>query len=345
MTYIAQNLAGLPVDLVGLTTFVSACAPGLGAPETIELLTGGNSNLTLLATFADRRLVLRRRPFGPIPEQAHDMRREYETLRTLAPTPIPVPAVLGYSDDESVLGAPFYVMDFVEGVIVETADDLRPLALPARVRACQDVIQVLVELHDIPLTEFPTYQPGRSSAVMGRHLARWHERWGARPHRALPVVDLLADELRRRLPPTEERTFVHGDYRIGNMILDPNSDQRPVVGVLDWELSTFGNPLTDLAHLLAYWEGTAGTFSHPAQRIAGEAELPSGQLLADRYASLSGRSIEHLPFFVAFEHWRAAIIKEAIYQRRLQTGAPEAQIDGLRHGVDSHLVEATARLS
>ncbi len=344
MTRTELATPGLSVDTAGLSAYLSADVPDAGELTRVKLLTGGSSNLTLLATCGQRRLVLRRRPVGMIPEQAHDMRREYETLRMLAATPVRVPAVHGYCDDESLIGAPFYVMDFVAGTVVQTADDVRPIAPAARARICEDVVRVLAELHAVPLSTFPTYQSGRSSNVLERHLRRWHERWGSRPHRDLPEIDRIADELHRRLPASGELTFVHGDYRIGNLIVDPHGGERPVLAVLDWELSTFGHPLTDLAHLLAYWEGTDGIHSHRAQHIARDVGFPNARQLADTYASISGRSVEKLSVFLAFEHWRAAIIKEAIYQRRAQTGAPRSETDDARQGVDSHIAEAAARL-
>ncbi|WP_051791055.1 phosphotransferase family protein [Amycolatopsis jejuensis] len=331
------------VDTAGLAAHLATVVPQAGVLDGVELLTGGSSNLTLLATCARQRIVLRRRPVGLIPEQAHDMRREYETLHMLAPTPVPVPAVYGYCDDESLLGAPFYAMEFVPGTVVQTAADLRGTAPADRVRICDDLVRVLAELHAVPLQTFPTYQPGRSTDVLQRHLRRWHDRWAARPHRVLPEVDRIAAELRRRLPEGSEVTFVHGDYRIGNVIVDREA-ARPVRAVLDWELATFGHPLTDLAHLLAYWEGTGDLHSHRAQRIAREAGLPDGRHLAAAYAAYSGRGVDDLPVFLAFEHWRAAIIKEAIYQRRLRADAPRAEVADARGGVDRHLAEAAARL-
>lgn len=338
----STEIPGLPADLAALAGFLREVAPRAGPLDRLDLLTGGSSNLTLLAVCARRRIVLRRRPIGPIPEQAHDMRREYETLRMLAPTPVPVPVVYGYCADETALGAPYYAMEFVPGTVVQTAVDLLPSTAADRTRICVDLVRVLAELHAIPLPDFPAYQPGRSSHVLERHLRRWHDRWTERPHRALPEVDRLAGELRARLP-ADEVTFVHGDYRLGNVLVDSRAE-RPVLAVLDWELATFGHPLTDLAHLLAYWEGTGAICSHPAQRIAAEAGLPSAHHLAGIYAGFSGRSTDQLPVFLAFEHWRAAIIKEAIYQRRVHNGATAGQIEDARTGVDRHLAEAAARL-
>ena len=344
VTRINLNLPGLSIDPDGLSTFVSECVPDAGPLTRIEALAGGISNVTLLAESGPHRWVLRRRPVGNIPEQSHDMRREYETLRMLAASPIPVPAVYGYTDDSSLIGAPFYVMDFVQGVIVQTAEDVQPSHSAVWAQACDEMVRILAELHAIPLSSFPTFQAGRSRSVMARHLQRWHDRWNGRPHRDIPLIDHIADELHRCLPREQELTFVHGDYRIGNVVIDPDGGRRPIRAVLDWELSTFGHPMTDLAHLLAYWEGTGDIISHRAQRIAAEVGFPDADHMADRYASISGRSIEHLPVFIAFEHWRAAIIKEAIYQRRAQLDAPAVELDDTRNGVDCHVAEAAARL-
>jgi aminoglycoside phosphotransferase (APT) family kinase protein len=335
---------GLLVDVARLSRFLATCVPDAGAVSRIELLAGGSSNLTLLVVHGDERTVLRRRPIGRIPDQAHDMRREHEVLRMLSPNFDQVPAPFGYCEDETILGAPFYAMGFVDGVVVQAAADVLPFPGEARRSACVDIVRVLAELHAVPLSSFPTYQPGRSRNVMDRHLQRWHERWTGRPHRILPEVDRIAGALRRSLPASDEITFVHGDYRIGNIVIDLAVTDRPVRAVLDWELASFGHPLTDLAHLLAYWEGTGEVTSHRAQLIARDASLPGAVELATLYSSFSGRSIEHLPVLLAFEHWRAAVIKEAIYQRRVDVGAPDEEIDDDRQGVDSHLLEAATRL-
>ncbi|MDX2968150.1 phosphotransferase family protein [Kribbella solani] len=345
MTSAPTDVAGVSVDVAGLGAYLARRVPDAGPLSGVELLTGGSSNLTLLATCAHRRLVVRRPPIGLIPEQSHDMRREHDTLRMIATTPVPVPTVHGYCGDESLLGAPFYVMDYVDGTVVQTADDLAVIRPSARIRICTDLVRILAELHAVPLPSFPSYQPGRSRNVMERHLKRWHERWRGRPHRDLPEVDRIAAELDRRLPASDALTFVHGDYRLGNTMVDRFGGDRPVLAVLDWELSTFGHPLTDLAHLLAYWEGTGEVRSHRAQGIAQAAGLLDAQAMAERYAAESGRDLEHLPVFLAFEHWRAAIIKEAIYQRRLRNGAAPADVDDARSGVDSHLAEAALRLA
>lgn len=339
-----DGLPELTVDPAALTRRLARWEAPVGRVVELERLAGGISNVTLLVRGESGECVIRRRPFGTIPARAHDMHHEYRVLSAMAGTGLPIPRVYGYCEDEDCVGAPFYAMEFVAGLVLQDRADAEQLTAAQRGVVSADLVGVLAELHAVPLASNPVYQEGRGRHFVRRQIGRWQQRWRVRPHRDLPIVDELAERLCGLVPAAEDVTVVHGDYRLGNTIVNPH-EQRPVKAILDWELSTFGNPLTDLAHLVAYWEPTGERYSHRAQHIADAPGFLDGAELAERYSTLSGRSVSDLPFYVAYEHWRAVIIKEGVYQRRLELGAPPEEAEEVRQGVDGHLAEALARLS
>lgn len=339
-----DGLPELTVDLTALTLQLERWKAPVGRVVELERLAGGISNVTLLVRGESGECVIRRRPFGTIPAKAHDMHHEFRVLSAMAGAGLPIPRVYGYSEDEGFIGAPFYALQFVAGLVLQERADAEQLTPEQRKLVSADLVDVLAELHAVPLASIGIYQEGRGRNFVRRQIGRWHERWRARPHRDLPIVDEIAEQLSGLVPAEEDVTLVHGDYRLGNTIVNPR-DGRPVKAILDWELSTFGNPLTDLAHLVAFWEPTGQQYSHRAQRIADAPGFLDGAELAERYSQLSGRSVSDLPFYLAYEHWRAVIIKEGVYQRRLEIGAPAAEAEEVRLGVDGHLAEAVARLA
>ena len=185
-------------------------------------------------------------------------------------------------------------------------------------------MDVLDRLHWVDPARVGLSDLGRPEGFVARRIGRWLEQWGRGPHREQPLVDRLGAQLSAAVPAHADATIVHGDYRLGNMLVATDDPVR-VSAVLDWELSTLGDPLTDLAHLLVYWEPTCGRVTHESQAIAGHPGFLTGAELAARYAELSGRRVDGLDFYLAFEHWRAAIIKEAIFQRRTATGDDESR--------------------
>ena len=342
---VVVGLPGLSVDLDRLTEKLRGTGAPVGQILELQSLAGGISNLTLLVRGQGGECVVRRRPFGSIPARAHDMHHEFRILTALSKFDLPIPRVFAYFDDEDTLDAPFYAMELVRGIVAQDRSDAEALSNKRRALVSEDLVRVLAELHAVPLASIETYQPGRGLNFVRRQIHRWQERWQARPHRDLPVVDELAEALRSLVPSDEEVTLVHGDYRLGNTILDRSAPGRPVKAVLDWELSTFGNPLTDLAHLIAFWEPTGEHYSHRAQHIAEAPGFLSGAELANHYSAISGRAVHDLQFYLAYEHWRAVIIKEGVYQRQLEVGAPPAEAAGTKVGVDGHIREAVARLT
>jgi aminoglycoside phosphotransferase (APT) family kinase protein len=300
----------------------------------VSVLSGGNSNLTYLVRGGERELVVRRRPLGPVPAGAHDMHREYRVLAAVGPTGLPVPRVHAYWDDESIVGAPAYVMDRVDGTVLHEPADAAGVSSEAAAKLSDAIVDVLVELHAVVPADVGLGDLGRPDGFVARRLGRWLEQWRRSEHRDQPVIESLSTELAALVPEDASSTLVHGDYRLGNLIVRTTGAAPDVAAVLDWEMSTLGDPLTDLAHLMAYWDRQRGRITHVSQLIAEAPGFATSAALAERYAERSGRSVESIDFYLAFEHWRAAIIKEGIYQRSSRQGEPDHAIGD---SVDTHL--------
>jgi aminoglycoside phosphotransferase (APT) family kinase protein len=338
-------VADLPdTDLAALRAFLATCVP-LGDGELdVSRLSGGMSNVSLRATTDSGSWVLRRKPLGHTAANAHDMAREYRVLSALQGSPIPVPTVFGFCDDPVPLGAPFYVMSLVDGLIVHGPSEAEGLTADQSEQACIDLIRVLAALHAVAPASVGLGDYGRGEDFVSRRLAGWLRQWDREPHRDLPQIAALADRLRALIPAGDEVCLVHGDYRLGNVVLDLDAAE-PIQAVLDWELSTLCDPLTDLAHLLAYWEPTGSTVSHPAQLVAARPGFLTGDQMAALYADRTGRSIDALDFYIAYEHWRGAIIKEGIGTRRRSQGADADYIADSDRSVEAHIAQAEERIA
>jgi aminoglycoside phosphotransferase (APT) family kinase protein len=287
----------------------------LRPPLQYTRIGNGQSNLTYRVEDADgRRAVLRRPPLGAVLESAHDMAREHRIIAGLGRVGAPVPATLAFCEDPSITGAPFYVMELVDGPIVFSEDD--GLALPeATRRACGlQLGRTLARLQEVDLNAAGLDDLVRRTPYAARQLRRWHGQWEASRTRDLPLVDELADRLQAAMPPEDERVLVHGDYRLDNLVL---GDDGTVVAILDWELCSAGHPLADIGLALAYWReaGIAdGLFGHAVTALPGFATTDE---VVDAYATACGRDVSAVPYFVAFAYWKIAIIVEGVHRRWL----------------------------
>lgn len=347
---IGTDAALAVVDHEALRNFLTEHVQGVYDGELhVSLLAGGASNLTFLVRLDDRELVVRRRPLGKSAPRAHDMKREFTAISALAPVGFPVAPALAYSDDRSVVGEPFYVMGRVAGRALHSSADAHSLPISARAAVGEQLIATLAQLHTYDVDKVGLGKFGRPEGFLERRIRSWARQWDTVEHRDYPRLHEIGIALLERLPAEGMPTIVHGDYRLGNVLfagLDEGSGRGPrLTGVLDWEMSTVGDPLTDLAHLLVYWEPTFGRVLHPAQEIANLAGFPSGDQIAQQYAALSGRDLSTLGFYLVFEHWRAAIIKDAIYLRAKGLGTVDAATEALGHSVAGHLAEAHEGLS
>jgi aminoglycoside phosphotransferase (APT) family kinase protein len=303
------------LDVPAATAWLRAHVPELEEPLRFERVAGGRSNLTFTATDgAGRRIVLRRPPTGLVLQSAHDMEREHRIIAALRASVVPVPVARGYCADPAVIGAPFYVMDFAEGVIVrDEADALREFDEDTRFAASLSMADVLADLHGVEPDDVGLGDLGRREGYLDRQLRRMHRQFHDATHRAVPEVDEAHRRLRTRQPAQRRVSLVHGDYRIDNTVLRPDGS---VTAVLDWELCTLGDPLVDLGALVACWlapgEDARHMLSGTPTRVPGFA---TREQLVARYAERSGADVSELQYYVAFALWKLACIAEGILAR------------------------------
>ncbi|GHA79237.1 phosphotransferase family protein [Streptomyces termitum] len=286
--------------------------PGLVAgPLEARLIEGGRSNLTYAVTDGTGRWVVRRPPLGHVLATAHDMRREHRVITALGPSAVPVPGTVLLCEDEEVLGAPFYVMEFVEGTPYRSASQLAPLG-PERTRAAVlGLVDTLVDLHAVDPAEAGLADFGRPEGFLDRQLRRWGKQLAASRGRELPGVEELHAALGRALPGSPAPAVVHGDYRLDNALV---GDDDRIRAVLDWEMSTLGDPLTDLG-LLVMYSTPLDLPGSPISTTATAAGHPAAAELAERYAARSGRDVSALSWYTAFAWFKLAVILEGIHYR------------------------------
>ena len=306
---------GVDVDRLA-PWFAAHVRDATGAPLHAELIAGGRSNLTYVLDDGDHAWVLRRPPLGHVVETAHDMRREYRVIEALGGTDVPVPAVYAFGADESLIGAPFYVMERVDGRVLRTRQDAEALP-PNEARACSEaLVDVLARLHSVDPAAVGLGDFGRPDGFLARNVARWGKQWQANKTRDLPALEEVARRLDDALPESGPAGIVHGDYRLDNTMLDRHDAGR-IAAVLDWEMSTLGDPLTDLGLLLVYWGGGEQLAVLTAQGLGDIPGFLTRDEVVARYATRSGRSITHLDFYVVFAMYKLAIIVEGIHARYL----------------------------
>ncbi|MFG3518030.1 phosphotransferase family protein [Streptomyces bobili] len=300
------------LDLDRLRALLDRERPGLvDAPLSGRLIEGGRSNLTYAVTDGGSRWVVRRPPLGHVLATAHDMRREHRVIDALYPTSVPVPRPVLLCEDDEVLGAPFYVMEFVEGTPYRTADQLGPLG-PERTRgAVLSLVDTLVELHAVDPAAVGLADFGRPEGFLDRQLRRWGKQLDASRSRDLAGIDELHAALGRSLPSSPAPTVVHGDYRLDNVLIGEDDTIR---AILDWEMSTLGDPLTDLG-LLVMYSVPLEVPESPVSTTASAPGHPTPAELIERYAARSGRDVSAVSWYTAFAWFKLAVILEGIHYR------------------------------
>jgi aminoglycoside phosphotransferase (APT) family kinase protein len=309
-------------------------------------LEGGHSNLTyLIEDRKGRRAVIRRPPLGELLPKAHDMAREWALISALGPTAVPVPKALGFCDDPSVTGARFYVMGHVNGKPLYTAEDTQRLVPePGRVGLAHSFIDVLADLHDVDPDAVGLGDLGKRDNYVGRQLSTWYKSWTASAGPA-QYDDPRAHELQRlllaHLPDQGPARVVHGDYGLHNCLVGP---EGIVAAVVDWEISTLGDPLADLAYALNPWPDPEDRVGHASGAATSPKGFPARSALAKRYAERTGRDLSRLDYYVAFNRWKSAAIIHGVYARYIE-GKKSHQgvdLDGLRQRIDESLSAAQA---
>src|SRR5665647_1700740 len=287
-------------------------APGPGLALRAELIQGGKSNLTYRLTDGSHDWVLRRPPLGHVLATAHDMAREYRVMSALAPTPVPVPAMVTLCEDTSVIGAPFYVMEYVEGSILRRTRDTANLADHQRTTLACQLIDTLADLHDVDPVEVGLRDFGHPDGFLGRQVRRWTQQLQQSRSRDIPGFDDLADELATHVPASQKASVVHGDYRLDNVLVGPDQQIR---AVLDWEMATLGDPLCDLGLLPVYAAPVPGVAGIISDGMGPHNGFPSIESLIHRYADRSGLDVSHLPWYTALGYYKLAVICEGIHYR------------------------------
>ena len=302
------------IDPAGIGRWFEENVDAHSPPLAFERIAGGRSNLTyVVSDSAGRRWALRRPPLGERLGSAHDMGREYKVIAALQETEVPVPPVVGLCSDESVNGAPFYVMGFVEGPILRLKGDATLFPDESERGAIGlRVADTLAAIHAVDPDEVGLGDLGRKQDYVARQLHRWDGQWQKSKTRELPLVDDVHRRLAARIPEQGPATIVHGDYRLDNMILSPAGE---IAAVVDWELCTLGDPLADVGLLMVYWSEAGDDLIpliEPATMAPG---FPTRAEIRERYAQRSGRDLSELNFYVALGCWKLAVILEGVYAR------------------------------
>ncbi|MDW3216218.1 MAG: phosphotransferase family protein [Ilumatobacteraceae bacterium] len=287
---------------------------GAVGPFRYELIVGGRSNLTFRVTDASgTRYVLRRPPTGHVLATAHDMAREHRIITAVGRTGVPVPRTLGLCLDESVNGAPFYVMEFVDGQVLDSPESGALLPEALRPVAGEHLIDVLADLHAADVDEIGLGDLARREGYVERQIKRWSTQWENSKTREIAAIEEVARHLASNVPVQHGVSIAHGDYRFGNCLVDIGTGR--VTAVLDWELCTLGDPLADLGYLGVYWVRPDGGSRDNDPTGAGG--YPSFADIVERYANRTGRDVSQIDYYVAFSSWRLAVISEGVYNRYL----------------------------
>ena len=306
--------ATLPFD--ALEAYLDEEALGQG-PVTATRIGDGASNLTYRLVRGETRLVLRRPPPPPLPPSAHDVVREAKIQLGLAPAGVRVPTVLAVCEDDSILGVPFYLMEELEGTVI--SDEL-PAEIDTpeeRRRLGEELLDGLVQLHAVDW-EACGLTIGKPTGYLERQLRRWSGLWEVNATRELSGCIELGQRLAASMPESPASTVVHGDYRLGNVMVSGQAPAR-LEAILDWEMATIGDPLADLGYLAATW-CEPGSEAHPLllTTVTQRPGFPSRAELIDRYEQQTGRDTSNLGWYQAFALWKAAVFCEAIYKRYLR---------------------------
>jgi aminoglycoside phosphotransferase (APT) family kinase protein len=305
------------IDQPRLIGWMGAHAPDAGEPLSVSLISGGRSNLTYRVETRERDVVLRRPPLGHVLPTAHDMRREWRVISALATTPVPVPEPIAFCADEDVIGAPFYLMGHVDGLAVRDRAELGDPPPGLTRRLSERLAEVLAAIHAVDYREVGLGDFGRPEGYLARQLDRWCQQWERSRTADLPEFDRLVARLRAGVPATSASTLVHGDYRLDNTLISLAPDPE-ILAVVDWEMSTLGDPLADLGLTLTYWHDP-GDDERAGIPVAGDVTLAPGFLnaaeFAAHYTKASGRDISDLAFYVALGNFKLAVIVEGIHAR------------------------------
>ena len=308
---------GEEIDLAKLAAYLAPRLEHPIEPLQVSQFPGGHSNLTYCISAGRTEYVLRRPPLGPVPPKAHDMAREYHVLSQIGPHFSPAPRIFLLCEDQSVLGAPFFLMERRKGVTIRRQ-------VPPEIAAHQDYpprisesfIDCLAELHAIDIRRHGLDAIGRPEGFLERQVRGWSGRWGRARTEPVPEMEALSEWLAREMPASQPATIVHNDYKLDNLILDPQ-DPGHITAVLDWEMTTVGDPLVDLGIVLCYWSqaGDPPMRREAISPVTAQPDWYSRQALMQRYASASGRDLTGIRYYEIFGLYKLAVVLQQIYHR------------------------------
>jgi aminoglycoside phosphotransferase (APT) family kinase protein len=336
------NIPGIEEPAV--SAWLARHVPTAPPPFAFELISGGRSNLTYrVVDRSGAAWALRRPPLGHVLATAHDMGREFRIISGLHGSPVPVAEPVAFCEDVEVNGAPFYVMGFVDGVVVRDIDVGRTLTPAVRRRAGESLVDTLAALHRVVPADVGLEGLGRHEGYLARQVKRWTAQFEGSTSRDLPVIRAVAAVLAERMPPDPPARIVHGDYRLENTVIDRDG---AVAAVLDWELCTLGDPLADLGLLLSYWPEAGEDDEISALSPAPLPGFPTRAELADHYAAATGADLAALDYYRAFADWKLACIGEGVanrYHRGAMADAEVVDVEAMWAGVERRAQRA-ARL-
>lgn len=321
------RVSGAPVgiNVDNVTRWLDDNVESLTGPYDFDVIVGGRSNLTFRVTDSNgTHFVLRRPPTGNVLASAHDMVREHRIISAVGQTDVPVPRTLGVCEDDDVNDAPFYVMSYVEGTVLDEQSKAADMTVEQRRDAGFHLIDVLADLHDVDIDEIGLGDLARREGYVERQVRRWTGQWEKSKTRELPEIEEVARRLSADLPVQQRVAIAHGDYRFGNCLVD--TEAARVVGVLDWELCTLGDPLADVGYLGVYWSDPGEDQQRPNDPT-GIDGFPRYDELLERYASRTGLDLDGIGYYVAFSSFRLAVISEGVYARYLHGAMGDQEVD------------------
>lgn len=336
-------MKGIDIDKVG--AWLDANVESARGPYEYSLIAGGRSNLTFrVRDSLGTEMVLRRPPLGHVLATAHDMAREHRIISAVGTTNVPVPRTLGLCTDESVNGAPFYVMAYVPGVVLDSPERGETLPVHLRTPAAEHLIDVLADLHDVDVDAVGLGDLAKRDGYVERQVKRWTTQWQNSKTRELPAIEEVGKLLAANIPVQHGVAIAHGDFRFGNCLT--NVETGRIAAVLDWELCTLGDPLADLGYVGIYWTDPG----RPIMRgndPSGIEGFPAFDHLVQRYAARTGRDVSNIGYYKAFASFRLAVISEGVYARYLHGAMGDQDIDltPLKVGTETLAEAALAALT
>jgi aminoglycoside phosphotransferase (APT) family kinase protein len=319
----SSGVSGAPgiEDPGGLAEWIAAnVGDHLGGLRGVTLIAGGRSNLTYRLDMAAGPVVLRRPPLGHVLPTAHDMSREYRVLTALSGTDVPVPEPVASCADISVIGAPFYLMQFVDGLVLRSAQDGARVSPEQAGQLSRALAGMLASIHGVDTEAAGLAGFGKPDGYLARQLARWQRQWELSKTREMPGYDALVERLAAGLPDSAEGTLVHGDFRLDNTLVTLGA-WPAIAAVVDWEMSTLGDPLADLGLTLTYWadpDDAQWLAANVGGSVTAQPGFYSPAQFAARYAELTGRDVSGIGYYMAFGCFKLAVVLEGIHARFLQ---------------------------